>query len=58
MKLYKPQRLGLLKRSILWGGRTLLSIGLVTAFPLAHPRRLMEEGEMWRRSRRRWATPR
>jgi len=47
MKLYKPQRLGLLKRSILWGGRTLLSIGLVTAFPLAHPRRLMEEGEMW-----------
>ncbi len=47
MELYKPQRLGLLKRSILWGGRTLLSLGLVTAFPFANPRRLMEEGEMW-----------
>lgn len=47
MKLVKPQRLGLLKRSLLWGGRTLLSIGVVTAFPLAEPRRIMKEGEMW-----------
>lgn len=47
MEIYKPQRLGLLKRSVLWGGRTLLSLGLLTAFPFAHPRRLMEEGEMW-----------
>ncbi len=47
MRLVKPQRLGLIKRSLLWGGRTLLSFGVVTAFPLAAPRRLMKEGEMW-----------
>jgi len=47
MRLVKPQRLGLIKRSLLWGGRTLLSFGVVTAFPLANPRRLMKEGEMW-----------
>lgn len=47
MRLVKPLRLGLIKRSILWGGRTLLSFGIVTAFPLAAPRRIMKEGEMW-----------
>jgi len=47
MRLIKPLRVGLVKRSLLWGGRTLLSFGLITAFPLAHPRRLMKEGEMW-----------
>lgn len=47
MRIVKPQRVGLLKRSILWGGRTLLSLGLVTAFPLTAPRRIMQEGEMW-----------
>ncbi len=47
MRLVKPLRLGLLKRSILWGGRTLLSFGLITAFPLAAPRRIMKEGDMW-----------
>ncbi len=47
MRLVKPLRLGLVKRSLLWGGRTLLSFGLITAFPLASPRRIMKEGEMW-----------
>ena len=47
MKLVKPLRVGLLKRSLPWGGRTLLSIGLVTAFPLSAPRRIVKEDEMW-----------
>ncbi len=47
MRIYKPQRLGLIKRSLLWGGRTLLSLGLVTAFPFARPRELVQEGDMW-----------
>lgn len=47
MKIVKPQRLGLIKRPLLWGGRTLLSLGLISAFPFADPRRLLQEGEMW-----------
>lgn len=47
MKIVKPQRLGLIKRALPWGGRTLLSFGLLTAFPFAAPRRLLQEGEMW-----------
>ena len=47
MKLIKPLRVGLVKRSLLWGGRTLLSIGLVTAFPLSAPREIVKEDEMW-----------
>lgn len=47
MRIVKPLRLGLLKRSLLWGGRTLLSFGVVTAFPFGAPRALLQEGEMW-----------
>jgi len=47
MRIIKHRRLGLLKRALPWGGRTLMSFGLVTAFPFAKPRRLLQEGDMW-----------
>jgi hypothetical protein len=47
MRIVKPQRLGLVKRALPWGGRMLMSFGLITAFPFANPRRLLQEGEMW-----------